>query len=152
MSSFRTQSILHILLEHHGFKDSSQNWRSRFEQVSKALGRDLQQNRTITSDSCGTPNAALQHRLFTERVTLAQSRKNSSGVFVGHLNAARLNEVQLVSRFAGFEKNLALFEPDFIKTHCNKGGGEVSCNVRMTMDLRIPLRPGGMLFISIEIT
>ena len=154
MSDFRAQSVLHVLLQHHGFKNSRQNGRCRFEQPPQTFGRDLQQNRAITREGCGPTNTALQHRLLTKRIAFTQSRENGAGVFVGHLNAARLNKVKLVSGFAGFEQNLALFEPDFVEStaHDNKGGGEVSCKVRMTVDLRIPFKPGGMFFTSLEIT
>jgi len=57
MSSFRTQSIVHVLLQHHGFKNSGQNWRSRFQQRPKVFRGDFQQNCTVTRDGRGAPDA-----------------------------------------------------------------------------------------------
>ena len=154
MSGFRTKSVLHILLEHHRLKNGRQNGRGRFEQTPKTFGCDLEQNGAFPCKRRGAADTALQHGLLTKRVAFFQSRKNGTRVFIGHPNGARLNEVQLVSGFTRFEKNLALFELDFVEctAHGNNGGGEVSCMVRMTVDLRIPFRPGGMFFTSLEIT
>jgi len=154
MSGFRAQSVLHILLQHHRFKNGRQNGRGRFEQTAQALCRDLEQHRAIPREGRGASDTTLQHGLLTKGVAFAQSGKNGAGVFVRHPDGSRLDEIKLVGRFAGFEKNLALFEPDFVKcaAHDNKGGGEVSCMVRMTVDLRMPLRPGGMFLTSLEIT
>lgn len=154
MSGFRTESVLHVLLQHHGFKNSRQNGRRRFEQTPKTFGRDFEQNCAIACKGCGAADTTLQHGLLTKRVAFFQSRKNSACVFVGHPNGARLNEVKLVSGVTRFEKNLALFELDFVEctAHGNNGGGEVSCMVRMTVDLRMPFKPGGMFFTSLEIT
>ena len=129
MSGFRTKSVLHILLQHHRLKNGRQNGRRRFEQTPQALGRDLEQNGAIPCERRSTADTALQHGLLSKGVAFFQSRKNSACVFVSHPNGARLDEVKLVSGFARFEKNLALFELDFVEctAHGNNGGGEVSC-------------------------
>ena len=111
MSSFRTQSIVHVLLQHQGFKNSRQNRRSRFQQTPKVFRSDFQQNCTVTRDGRGAPDTALQHRLLTERVTFEQSCKNNAAVFVSDFNTARFNEVQRVSVFAGPRARMNCYTP-----------------------------------------
>ena len=153
MAGFRTQRVLHVLRQHHGFKHRRQNRRSRFEHAAQALRRDLKKDRAIACQRRRSADTALQHGLFTKRVALMQSGEYGTRIFVRHLNGARLDEVELVGGFARLEKYFALFEPNFVKSaHDSNGGGVVSCSVRMTVDLRMPLSPGGMFLTNLEIT
>lgn len=148
----QSQRVLHVLLKHQSFKCRRQDGGSCFQNVAQALGRDFQADGRFRCGGGGAPDAALQHGLLTKRIACLQSGKDNTGVFVTHVDAARLNEVELVRRGPGFEEDLSFFELYFVKgIHINTAGGVSSLSVRMTVDFRMPRKPGGMFLTILEI-
>jgi hypothetical protein len=106
---------LHVLLKHQRFKCGRQNGGGGLQNVAQALGRDFQAHGRFGGRRGGAPDAALQHGLFAERVTRFEGGKHDARVFVTHVDAARLDEVELVGGGSGLEKDLAFFELYFVK-------------------------------------